>query len=250
MPLKADKLPPDIKSLGTKVARMERRLNERDAARRLESATVGAGGLRINGGAFAAYYPGVPAAIFATGRWGDGSYGSALRRNNGTLAMQVEGSGADTPGMIRLYNRQGTPIIMDDAYADGYLGRPWVPIPMQSGVNFTGTTWQPTHLGRMWAQHAVLHIGISVWAPSGSTAQARVAIAANNNTTPVTPVISSTGGNETFGEYRLTPSQHGMAWGDVCTIIIQGQRTAGTGTCTMWCQGIWGSNTYSAAEAL
>ncbi|MFJ1650113.1 hypothetical protein ACIOC2_01595 [Streptomyces sp. NPDC088337] len=249
MPLKADKLPPDIKSLGTKVARMERRLNERDAARRLESATVGAGGLRINGGTFAAYYPGVQGAIFATGKFGDGSYGSILRRNGGQIAFQVDGSGVDTPGMARMFNRAGIPVVMDDAYADGYLGRPWVPIPMQSGVNLTATSWQTTHTGRWWAQHAVLDIGISVWAPAGSTAQARVAIVANGVTTPVTPVISSSGGNETFGNYRLTPSQHGMAWGDGGTILIQGQRTAGTGTCTMWCQGIWGSNTTTAAEA-
>ncbi|MFJ2717399.1 hypothetical protein [Streptomyces sp. NPDC087437] len=249
MPLKADKLPPDIKSLGTKVARMERRLNERDAARRLESATVGAGGLKVTGGTFAAYYPGVPAAIFATGKFGDGSFGSVLRRNGGQVAFQVDGSGVDTPGMARMFNRAGTPIVMDDAFADGYLGRPWVPIPMQSGVNFTATSWQSTHTGRMLTQHAVLDIGISVWAPSGNTAQARVALVSNGNTVPVTSVLASSNGVEAFGNYRLSPSQHGMAWGDVCTILIQGQRTAGTGTCTMWCQGIWGTNTYVAGEA-
>ncbi|MEU9400533.1 hypothetical protein [Streptomyces sp. NPDC048242] len=249
MPLKADRLPPDIKSLSSKVSRIERRLNERDAARRLESATVGAGGLKVAGGTFAAYYPGVPQAIFATGKWSDGSYGSVLRRTDGSVALQVDGSGGDTH-MVRMFNRQGTAIVMDDGYADGYLGRPWIPVPMHPGIGFTATTWQTTHVGRLFVQHAVLDVGFSVFAPSGSTAQARVCLNVNGVVTPITPVVSSSGGTEAFGYYRLTPSQHGREWGEAVSILLQGQRTVGTGTCTMWCQGIWGTNTMTPDEAV
>ncbi len=116
---------------------------------------------------------------FGTGQGPRGDWYVLLAREDGTPAVQVGNNnfdGDDIRQMIRLWSRGGDVLVMDDYYADGYLGRPWVPIPMSPAALVTGSEWRTTHAGRFQAQHAVLTASWSVYAPSGTTAEARLMI--------------------------------------------------------------------------
>ncbi|MGW2497286.1 hypothetical protein ACWCV2_22655 [Streptomyces pseudogriseolus] len=91
-----------------------------------------------------------------------GDYYTTLRRDDGTLALTIGANSYpddDAPSqMVRMWSRSGRIIVMDDYYADGWLGRPSLPVPWQSTgstVNHSGdlaTAW----LAYIRAQNPVL----------------------------------------------------------------------------------------------
>jgi hypothetical protein len=40
--------------------------------------------------------------------------------------------------------------------------------------------------------------------------------------------------------FTADPVAHGLAFGQAGVLLLQVQRTAGAGTCTVWVQGLWG----------
>lgn len=242
MPTAGDLVPGGTTALARRLADLEREVKELRATQRAASTVVGTGRFRVQ----------KPdgTTIVGIGIWPDGDYGTELRRDDGTLALAVSGSGTDVDDMCRIFSRSGSIIMMDDAFADGYLGRPWVPIPMTPGVTFTNAAWATTHSGMWWRQHAVLDISVSVAAPAATTAEVRVMARLNGiDLVQIGTTVSATN-QESFWQYRATateldPSQHGSQ----VTLLVQTQRTSGAGTCTAYVHGMWGSNTYTAAEA-
>lgn len=93
-----------------------------------------------------------------------GDYFTTLRRDDGTLALTIGANSYpddDAPSqMVRMWSRGGNIIVMDDYYADGWLGRPALPVPWQSTgstVDHSGalaTAW----LAYIRAQNPVLYL--------------------------------------------------------------------------------------------
>lgn len=245
-----------LRRMERQVRELTGRMNIRPALNTIVggSITVKDGGdVRIvDGGYLEVYAPGdVP--IFGVGLFGDtGRYGTVIMREDGTgTAIEVGGNDASTSQMVRLYPRgsyPSEPMVMDDAYADGFLGRPYVPIPMAAPMNFSSTSWQTVFAGNCTAQHAVLYAHFSVYAPSGNTAEARLMIFDGGEYRQMGDTIQASG-TESFSHQRLGKNEHGMEYNNNRTILIQARRTAGTSTCTAWCQGIVGVNSIDATEA-
>ncbi|WP_411141397.1 hypothetical protein [Streptomyces sp. x-80] len=191
------------------------------------------------------------AQILGVGQFTTGRYGVSMAREDGTgLALQVGGNDPASPQMVRAFARGGypSPIIMDDADADGYLGRPWVPIPLTPGASVTAADWITAHSGTIQTQHAVLAARWSLWAPAGTTAEARLMLNRGGTLTQLGDTITATG-KEVYASPRITPGAHGLSHGDVAGLLIQARRTSGTGTATAWCHGMWGTNTINPNEA-
>ncbi|MGW2485178.1 hypothetical protein ACWCWQ_35715 [Streptomyces sp. NPDC001571] len=235
-----------IRDLERRVHELTGRANIRPA---LNEVTHGA--VRIGeGGTLDVRSPG-GAQVLGVGQFSTGRYGVNMAREDGTgVALEVGGNATNAAQMIRLFPRGGypSPIVMDDAYADGYLGRPWVPIPLAPSAPVTAADWATTHAGTIWTQHAVLVAYWSIYAPAGTTTEARLAINRGGNITPVGDPITSSG-KEIFTAQRITPGAHGLSRGDTAALLIQARRTAGTGTGISWCQGMWGTHTANPAEA-
>ncbi|MBP0456258.1 hypothetical protein [Streptomyces montanisoli] len=122
------------------------------------------------------------AQILGVGQFANGRYGIASAREDGTgIALQIGGNSTDLRQMIRVYPRGGYPngpILMDDAYADGYLGRPWMPIqlhPTARQGGYTGTAYDFAWVGISPVHNAVLYLHTSTYANTGG-AQARVVL--------------------------------------------------------------------------
>lgn len=124
--------------------------------------------------------------VFETGQSAAGDWYVTLRRDNGVPAI---GIGANTFAgddavrqMVRLFSRSRQIIVMDDYYADDWLGRPFIPVPWQP----TGSTWDfpGTSDGVAWnayirAQNPVAYLRTT----TGTTADATVTLEMWNLTT-------------------------------------------------------------------
>ncbi|MEV7212075.1 hypothetical protein AB0O31_03125 [Kitasatospora cineracea] len=243
------------------IRELQRQVRELQAAVQTRPAmnSISGGAVTIGAGGSLNVYPpgrtpGVDPSVFSVGQWtspeGITSYGTAARREDGSQALAVGGN-LGPKQMVRLFNRSGTPVVMDDAYADNFLGRPWVPVPLTPGVNIATGVWTVTHAGLLLVQHCVLSYKVSVFAPAGSTIAAQILLqgpAGDVQIGPTMTVTGGTGGTETAFTGRVpigTDHQHGEEW----NVRVQAQRTAGTGTGTVWLYGIWSRNTLTAAEA-
>lgn len=226
-----------IRALEDKVRQIEGRTQQRPAQNQvLGNVTVGTNGaLQVldNSGDIIFWVGGIAPAH------PDGSpqRGLLVYREDGSAAISLF-SGDSSPQQLSIYDRHGEMVVADDVTNWGLAG-PWIPIPMSAGVPFTWATWASTHVGLWRAQNPLLDAEYSVFAPSGSTAQARLMINIGGTLTQLGSTISASGG-ETFASYAVDPSTHGLthnAWG---SLVLQTQRTVGTGTCTAWVQGMYG----------
>lgn len=235
-----------IRALERQVRELAGRAQTRPAMTQINHGAVVIG----EGGSLDVRSPG-GAQVLGGGQFATGRYGVSMAREDGTgVALEVGGNSADAAQMIRLFARGGypSPIVMDDGYADGYLGRPWVPIPLAPGAPVTAADWTTTHAGTIRTQHAVLAAQWSIWAPAGTTAEARLMLNKGGDLAQLGDTITATG-KETYASQRITPNTHGLSHGEIAGLMIQARRTAGTGTATAWCHGIWGTNTINAKEA-
>ncbi|MFE3197156.1 hypothetical protein [Embleya sp. NPDC059237] len=170
--------------------------------------------------------------VLATGLYDAGKYGLYVGRSDGSgAAMVVGGEEAGVRQMIRLFPRPAghEAIVMDDANDDGWLGRPWIPLPLP--VSVFGTDW-PSTTGGSWGavsrshaprQHSHIVVFGSAYCDAGTTGQMRLVI----NGTPVGPTVSVPSGGFANLDWR-GPLGAG-AWGDLLTIEVQCQRTTGGG---------------------
>ncbi|WP_399088040.1 hypothetical protein ACGH2B_12540 [Streptomyces sp. BBFR2] len=235
-----------IRALERQVRELAGRAQTRPALTRINhgAVTIGEGGsldVRAPGGA----------QILGVGAFSTGRYGVSMAREDGTgVALEVGGNDSTASQMFRAFARGSwpDPIVMDDGYADGYLGRPWVPIPLAPGAAVTVSDWTTTHAGSIWTQHAVLAAQWSLYAPAGTTAEARLMLNRGGTLVQLGDAITAKG-KEVFASQRFTPGVHGLSRGDTAGLIIQARRTVGTGAAVAWCQGMWGANTTSREEA-
>lgn len=242
MPTPADMIPGGMTGLAQKVAALEREVRELRAARRMESTS-------ISGGQYSLITP-AGVRVFGVGQWPSGVYGTELRRDDGSLALAVSGRDDANGNTIQIASRDGHTIIADDQYADGWLGKPWIPVAMTTPYDVTAGAWVLTHIGTLWAQHPVLDLHASVYAPAATTGQIRFRIVVNDASTLIGPTATATNDQEVDLVYRATRTDlAGIEHGTKVQVLLECQRTAGAGVVTSLCHAVMGSHAYSSAEA-
>lgn len=192
-------------------------------------------------------------AVFETGQSAAGDWYVTLRRDTGVPAIGV---GASTyPGddavkqMVRIFNRDGQVIVMDDYHADGYLGRPYVPVPVTPGVDVTSSAERTTHVGIVHVQHRVLHVTTNVYAPAGTTIALRYQLQSSSGYDQIGDTFTVVGGSagQELPNIQRIPVDRGHS--ERCRLLVRATRTAGTGTGIVYPFGVWGVNTISPEEA-
>nr|WP_239085353.1 hypothetical protein [Streptomyces halstedii] len=187
-------------------------------------------------------------AIFETGQAVTGDWFVTMRRDNGVPAVSVGASAYEGDSavkqMVRVFNRDGAVIVMDDYYADGYLGRPFVPIPIAPAVSITSDTETAAYSGHMIVQHKVLNVNAQITAPAGTAARVRLTL--NGSEIGSWTISSAATTAEINQRIPLSASAHPHSTQSV--VVMWAQRTSGTGTCTLRVRGLWGLNTITESE--
>ncbi|RZU21746.1 hypothetical protein [Streptomyces sp. BK239] len=112
--------------------------------------------------------------IFMTGETPAGDWAVGIARpTDGTAALTVGDENAAGAGqMVRMWNRdQGNRdvIVMDDAFSERFLGRPWIPIGLYPTArqSYTGTAYETAWWGASPAHNAVAVIVVFTYAGTG-----------------------------------------------------------------------------------
>lgn len=240
-------LPPDPRNaMPEKVRALEARLQRLETARTLESAAIGAGGVRIeDGGSLQVIDPtsGHAVAYLGMAIINDETPQMVvlLSRDDGTLALALAdfGSGVHPHQQaLQWWDRAGQTVVADDVVSNG-LARPHLPLtPMQdwNPANWpqtTSTVFTTIALCGFERQNPYLTWSIQLLADSGATGQFRVLL---NGTQlgGIQTVVGSSGSTQWDFTAALTPD---IGFGDVCTLELQARRSAGSGS-------VYGFNQY------
>ncbi|MER0481579.1 hypothetical protein ABR737_25130 [Streptomyces sp. Edi2] len=164
-----------IRDLERKVRELAGRAQTRPAMDEIRE-----GDVRITeGGQLVVTPPGKTFSTFTVGEWPDGSYGTVLRRFDGTFALTVEGEKEDR-GTWRLWSRDlASPdriLVMDDRHSDRFLGRPWLPLGLHPTADQSSTSdqWRYAWVGGAPAHNAVAVLKLSTLAEAGGTVRVRM----------------------------------------------------------------------------
>lgn len=164
-----DRKPRDEDTLIRRIEELERRLQQLGSARRMEAATIGRGGVTIQGGKISVLdYAGREIVVFgrrdelSPAPDGTPQPGFAMRRSDGSLAMTLDDPLPTVDGynqILRMFDRSGNEIMAEDT-TSGYglaaptLSHPWHLIQAAAWPNTTSatmlgffrsfvTTWNP-----------------------------------------------------------------------------------------------------------
>lgn len=253
MPTAGDMLPPTAGWMAREIRALKAALSELRAARRLENASVGAGGLAIEqGGALTMRTPDGIQAVYV-GALGpelvhmDGSTQQAiwLRREDGTLAVAVYAdpatTGSDRQGVAILdYNGR---IVMADDVIHGGLARPWVsasgwydvtgvetPVSVTTSSTFAAVVEQ-----EIYQQHPHIRVVVRVRTSNGTTAgEVRLTCDSDQIGSTVTIAAGTYGQYEIEGDSLIPPG----GWG---RLLVEARRTAGSGTIGVRGLTTWGT---------
>lgn len=243
MPTAGDQVPGGVTALSRRLAALEKEVQELRAARRLERASVGGGGLRVvQGGRFAMDTPS-NIRMIDIGKIDNANFnnldGSAQqaqfqRRADGSLffacfsAPQI--AGTDTQAWT-YYDREGNTIFAEDTNSGQGLARPYLPVAMgphaDGGWDYwprtASTTMAGLWEGRLYKQLPNVTVVVRTsMDTSGATGALELTI---NGVGQGTANVSFTIGYVTLGPYSLASFGH-MAQ---IPITVQGRRVSGTG---------------------
>ncbi|MBT2381996.1 hypothetical protein J7E90_33165, partial [Streptomyces sp. ISL-111] len=147
--------------------------------------------------------------IFMTGQTNQGDWAVGMwRATGGTSALTIGDDEASAAQMVRMWSRGGNVVVMDDAFADGFLGRPSMPIPMQptSGRETTSTTVTTAWTGSTRLMNAVLYAAFETYTPAGVTANVQF----DDSDGPVDSWVASTSNGWSFHEITVPVRQNFM----------------------------------------
>ncbi|WHM36322.1 hypothetical protein [Streptomyces sp. BPTC-684] len=235
-----------IRDLERQVRELSGRAQMRPAMDKITHGRVTIG----EGGSLAVIGPNGRAAL-STGQWADGTYGTYLGRDDGSAAWTVGGSGTDTANMVRMWTRGGSAVVMDDAYADAFLGRPALPVPWQptAGATTNSTTGATSWYAATRVQCPVFWLGIETYCPANVGARVDVEAIVPGGTWEnwqTWTVSGGTSGRWTSNE--LTRPMHRLKHFSHITWRIRQTVTSGQGQISTNVMGSYQRNTFSAAE--
>ncbi|MFJ2631051.1 hypothetical protein ACIO6U_03680 [Streptomyces sp. NPDC087422] len=242
MPTPADQLPPDLTTLARQVADLRRELSELRAGRRLESAAIGAGGLKITkGGRLATETPGgqrvldsgaISSAAYAHP---DGSPQQAffIRREDGTLALSLYAnpSGSGFAQFVALWDRAGNIVVSDDAASGVGVARPYIPFTLAPALGTGWDYWPRTTsatmadllVGQIYKQQPkAAVVVVAATDTAGTTGQLQLTI--SGTAVGAAQAVTTSGNFFTFTA-DLTAYDHMQQ----IAVSVAGRRTAGTG---------------------
>jgi hypothetical protein len=157
-------------------------------------------------------------------------------RTDGSLAFSVATASA-APQSVTVYDTAGNAVLKDDTTAWG-LARPWIPVPVSSALTFTSASWTTLYRGTWQVQHPVVFAEFSLTAPASTTCQARLMLDTGGTPVQLGPTLTASA-TDAVASFTVDPVAHGLTFGQAGTLLLQVQRTAGTGTCTVWNKGLW-----------
>lgn len=248
-----ERLPNDFASLVRRIEALERELQQSRAARRLEAATIGRGGITVQGGAIILKDSDGNEIARMGAREdlgpepdGDTQPGFILRRNDGSVAFTLDDPDPTTFGyrqLLKMNDLNGN-IIFSEDYTSGWgLSTPTFSIPLYNQLDpdvWPGTT--NSSFTGMWMGYApawnpVLQVGARGTMTAG-TGQMRLTI----NSIPVGDVINLSAG--TFSDFNWTVVVPELADGEFLPgqplfISIEVRRSSITATDKAQAQALW-----------
>jgi hypothetical protein len=237
VPLSADHLPFTPRTILEAIQRLQRDVKELRAARRLESASVGGGGMTIrDGGAFVMMTAsGVQVVQVGPMQWkhldGSTQQGMILRREDGSQALSISAvpavQGVDTQAWS-WWDRSGNAVFAEDTTSGVGLALPYLPINFAPArftdwLATTSAAYEDVHRATLKKQQPFAYVVVGHTADaSGTTGQLQLTINGTSYGTPT--AVTFTVGTVTIGPFPL-PGQ----FNDQVELRVQAQRTAGTG---------------------
>lgn len=186
--------------------------------------------------------------IFMTGQTQEGDWAVGMARaTGGTPALTVGDEEGASGQMIRTWSRAGGVIVMDDAFCDWMLGRPWLPFPMYptalQGYE-GGTSWNYAWVGRGPAQNAVAVIRFSTISTQGG--QVRVNYVRGSSVTTLGTWTIPSG--STWVDRTITQPLDGADWGEEVVFQIEHRNSVSGGVIETRVVASYTRNTFNADE--
>ncbi|MEV6073952.1 hypothetical protein AB0L80_02375 [Streptomyces sp. NPDC052069] len=228
-----------LADLERQVAQLRGRAQIRPAMNQILNGDVVIG----EGGQLIAKAPGGQ-STFIVGQTPDGDWGVGIAREQGSAALTVGDDVLTDAQMIRMWSRSGAVIVMDDAWADGFLGRPSTPIPMQptSGRETSATALTTAWTGATRLMNAVLYASFETYTPAGTTAD----VVFEDSDGAVESWVANTSNGWTTREITRPVRQGFMA--HVNYRLKHNVRT-GSGAIRTNCLGVYTRHTFNEQEA-
>lgn len=241
----SDQRPPGEDWLVRRIVDLEREVRELKAGRRLEAASIGAGGVTVNGGAID-IKDGTLRLRHANGTdllfLGPGVIGAEpvrylrIRRPDGSTVLYTYGSD-DGDGFWAMYDKQDNIILSDDGASGQGLARPYLPIPWashsQSAITDTTTSAAFTGLlsTRYKKQHPKIWAQILCQASDATTAgEVRIIKTFTGDQIGATVTIPATGPGGFYALRQIGPADVPGTFSEEMELEVQARRTAGAGT--------------------
>ncbi|MGF0176726.1 hypothetical protein ACQF36_41610 [Streptomyces sp. Marseille-Q5077] len=181
---------------------------------------------------------------FVVGQTPEGDWGVGLGREQGTAALTVGDDVLTNAQMIRTWSRSGEVIVMDDAWADGFLGRPSMPIPMQptTGRETSNTETTTAWTGATRLMNPVLYAAFETFTPTGTTAD----VSFDDGLGEIDSWVANTSNGWTYHEITKPVRQNFM---DHCNYRLKHSVRSGPGSIRTNCLGVYTRNSFNASEA-
>ncbi len=191
--------------------------------------------------------------VLAVGQTPREDWGTILGRQDGTqaLAVGVDRTAHDAQ-MIRLFSRSGEAIVMDDPWADGYLGRPALPIPWQPTPGWTTASKAKSGTVSWYAatriQCPVLHLITETHAPAGATASVVLECSTGDGYEEWETWTAVGGRAGAWTTHTVTRPMHGISHFTHVTWRIRHRVSKGAGRITTHVIGAYQRNTLAKDE--
>ena len=238
-----ERLPNDFASLVRRIESLEREVQQARAARRLEAATIGRGGITVQGGAIILKDSSGNEIARMGAREdllpepdGDTQPGFILRRNDGSIAFTLDDPNPNEGGyrqLLKMQDQNGH-IIFSEDYTSGWgISTPTFAIPLYNQLDpdvwpgSTSTTYTGLYMGLAPAWNPVIQVGArGITAVSGVTGSMRLTV----NSIPVGDEVPLNFTDYTDHNWTIVVPdlQEGFAPGASAFISIEVKRTSAT----------------------
>ncbi|MET9555081.1 hypothetical protein [Streptomyces sp. NPDC006645] len=191
-------------------------------------------------------------AVFQTGQSGTaGDYYTIMSRANGAQALAIGANSYpddDAPSqMVRMWDRNGNAVVMDDYYSDEFLGRPWIPVQLHPTERqfYTGTSYEPAWVGTTPAHNAVLYLSLMTYANAGG-AQVRIVLTHDGTETELAEYDCPATG---WTARQITHPLDGLSFLSSFGLRIEHRAKSAGQNCETRLYSAYTRNTFTEAEA-